>query len=42
MRGLIDPMLIEPLIHRTNPNYEYDLYIAWALDQAEAMETGLF
>ena len=35
------PMLIEPCSPPHNPNYEYDLYIKWALDQAEAMEAEL-
>ncbi|WP_270180802.1 M14 family zinc carboxypeptidase [Alkalihalobacillus sp. CinArs1] len=32
------PGLIEPCTPPHNPNYEYDLYSKWALDQAEAME----
>ncbi|UOR13645.1 M14 family zinc carboxypeptidase [Halobacillus amylolyticus] len=32
------PGLIEPTTPPHNPNYEYDLYSKWALDQAEAME----
>ena len=35
------PMLIEPCSPPHNPNYEYDLYIKWALDLAEAMEAEL-
>ena len=35
-------MLIEPCTPPHNPNYEYDLYIKWALAQAEAMEAELF
>ncbi|WP_085505006.1 M14 family zinc carboxypeptidase [Thalassobacillus devorans] len=32
------PGLIEPTTPPHNPNYEYDLYSKWALNQAEAME----
>jgi len=37
LHGFVNPMLIEPCTPPHNPNYEYDLYIKWALDQAEAM-----
>ncbi|MCA0988594.1 M14 family zinc carboxypeptidase [Guptibacillus algicola] len=35
------PGLIEPCTPPHNPNYEYDLYSKWALDQAEAMEGSI-
>lgn len=35
------PGLIEPCTIPHNPNYEYDLFIEFALDQAEAMEEEL-
>jgi len=41
LHGTINPMLIEPCTPPHNPNYEYDLYIKWALAQAEAMEAEL-
>jgi hypothetical protein len=42
LHGFITPMLIEPCTPPHNPNYEYDLYIQWAFDQALAMEAELF
>jgi hypothetical protein len=42
LHGFVNPMLIEPCTPPHNPNYEYDLYISWALAQAEAMEAELF
>ncbi|WHX41645.1 M14 family zinc carboxypeptidase [Mesobacillus sp. AQ2] len=33
--------LIEPCTVPHNPNYEYDLYQKWAMDQAEAMENEI-
>ena len=42
LHGFVNPMLIEPCTPPHNPNYEYDLYIKWALAQAEAMEAALF
>ncbi len=42
LHGYVNPMLIEPCTPPHNPNYEYDLYIQWALAQAEAMEARLF
>lgn len=41
LHGFVRPMLIEPCTPPHNPNYEYDLYIKWALAQAEAMEAEL-
>lgn len=42
LHGFVNPMLIEPCTPPHNPNYEYDLYINWAFQQAEAMEAELF
>jgi hypothetical protein len=42
LHGFVNPMLIEPCTPPHNPNYEYDLYITWALEQAKAMEAELF
>ncbi|MCF6408146.1 M14 family zinc carboxypeptidase [Pseudalkalibacillus salsuginis] len=39
--GQDHPGLIEPCTPPHNPNYEYDLYSKWALDQAEAMEGNI-
>jgi hypothetical protein len=41
LHGFVNPMLIEPCTPPHNPNYEYDLYINWALAEAEAMEAEL-
>lgn len=41
LHGFVSPMLIEPCTPPHNPNYEYDLYIKWALAQAEAMAAEL-
>ncbi len=41
LHGYVNPMLIEPCTPPHNPNVEYDIYIKWALDQAEAMEAEL-
>ncbi|NPV70339.1 MAG: hypothetical protein HPY55_06795 [Firmicutes bacterium] len=41
LHGFVNPMLIEPCTVPHNPNYEYDLYIKWALEQAEAMRTSV-
>jgi hypothetical protein len=42
LHGFVTPMLIEPTTPPHNPNYEYDLYLQWALNQAYAMEDELF
>ena len=42
LHGFYNPMLIEPCSPPHNPNYEFDLYIKWALDQALAMEAELY
>ncbi|MDH3261591.1 MAG: M14 family zinc carboxypeptidase [Acidimicrobiia bacterium] len=42
LHGFVNPMLIEPTTPPHNPNYEYDLYLQWALDEAYAMEDELF
>jgi len=42
LHGFVNPMLIEPTTPPHNPNYEYDLYLEWALNQAFAMEDELF
>ncbi len=41
LHGFTNPMLIEPCTPPHNPNYEYDLYIKWAYDEAKAMEGEL-
>jgi hypothetical protein len=41
LHGYYNPMLLDPCTPPHNPNYEYDIYIKWALDQAEAMEEEL-
>ncbi len=41
LHGFVDPMLIEPTTPPHNPNYEYDLYLLWAFNQALAMEAEL-
>ncbi|HSQ22168.1 MAG TPA: M14 family zinc carboxypeptidase, partial [Coriobacteriia bacterium] len=41
LHGFVNPTLIEPCTPPHNPSYEYDLYIKWALAQAEAMEAEL-
>jgi hypothetical protein len=41
LHGYVNPMLIEPATPPHNPNYEYDLYIRYALNQANAMEQGV-
>jgi hypothetical protein len=41
LHGFVNPMLIEPTTPPHNTNYEYDLYLQWALGQAYAMEDAL-
>jgi len=41
LHGFVDPMLIEPTTPPHNPNYEYDLYLQWAFNEALAMEAEL-
>lgn len=41
LHGFVSPMLIEPCTPPHNPNYEYDLYLGWALELALAMEDEL-
>jgi hypothetical protein len=41
LHGFVSPMLIEPATPPHNPNYEYDLYLQWAFNQALAMEAEL-
>ncbi len=41
LHGYVNPYLIEPATPPHNPNYEYDLYIKWALEQAHEMEGAL-
>jgi hypothetical protein len=41
LHGFVNPMLIEPTTPPHNSNYEYDLYLKWALKQAYAMEDSL-
>ncbi len=42
LHGFVNPMLIEPTTPPHNSNYEYDLYLKWALEEAYAMEDSLF
>ena len=41
LHGFVNPMLIEPTTPPHNTNYEYDLYLKWALAEAYAMEDSL-
>ena len=41
LHGFVNPMLIEPTTPPHNANYEYDLYLQWAFNQALAMEAEL-
>jgi hypothetical protein len=41
LHGFVNPMLIEPTTPPHNPNYEYDLYLQWALYEAYAMRDEL-
>jgi hypothetical protein len=42
LHGFYNPMLIEPCTPPHNPNYEYDLFIKWALANALAMKAELY
>ena len=42
LHGFYNPMLIEPCTPPHNPNYEYDLFIKWALGNALAMKQELY
>lgn len=41
LHGFVNPTLIEPTTPPHNTNYEYDLYLKWALNGAYAMEDSL-
>jgi hypothetical protein len=41
LHGYVNPMLIEPTTPPHHPNYEFDLYLKWALNGALAMEAEL-
>ncbi len=41
LHGFVNPMLIEPTTPPHNTNYEYDLYLKWALAEAFAMEDAV-
>ncbi|NEE04210.1 M14 family zinc carboxypeptidase [Phytoactinopolyspora halotolerans] len=41
LHGYVGGYLLEPTTPPHNPNYEYDLYIDWALGQAHAMADAL-
>ena len=41
LHGFYNPMLIEPCTPPHNPNYEYDLFIKWALPEGLAMRDGV-
>lgn len=41
LHGYVGGYLLEPTTPPHNPNYEYDLYIKWALGQAHAMADAL-
>ena len=41
LHGYYNPMLIEPCTAPHNPNYEYDLFIKWALPEAYAMRAAV-
>jgi len=41
LHGFYNPMLIEPCTPPHNPNYEYDLFIKWALEEGLSMREGV-